>query len=136
PALAGSEGAGPALVDRARGRGAGERVMESNGKDTAGLLARVAGRVRAIGARLDDGARSLTETPEETNARRAGMPTYSRRNPNPSWGDKRPGPGDRVVGRQIVAPDSARPPGETILDATRRVAFNHEFATAPTTDAI
>ena len=87
--------------------------MESSGKDTPGLLARVAGRVRAIGARIDDGARSLTETPEETNARRAGMPTYSRRNPNPAWGDKRPGPGDRVVGRQVVR-EGERPPGVTI----------------------
>jgi hypothetical protein len=109
--------------------------MESRGKDTAGLLARVAGRVRAIGARIDDGARSLTETPEEANARRAGMPTYSRRNPNPSWGDKRPGPGDRVVGRQIVAPDSAPPPGETILGVAGALAFDRELASAPA-DAI
>jgi hypothetical protein len=110
--------------------------MESSGKDTAGLLARVAGRVRALGARIDDQARSLAETPEETNARRAGMPTYSRRNPNPSWGEKRPGPGDRVVGRQIVAPDSVPPPGETILGAAGALAFDREFAPAPSSDAI
>ncbi len=87
--------------------------MEPNPQDTAGLLARVAGRVRAIGARFDDRFQAAFEAPEETNARRAGLPTYSRRNPNPAWGSKTPGPGDRVVGRQVVS-EGERPFGETI----------------------
>lgn len=63
-------------------------------------------------AKADDGIRAAFEAPEETNARRAGLPKYSRHQRNPAWGDRAPGPGDRVVGRQVVAPDSAPPPGE------------------------
>ena len=57
-------------------------------------------------------------------------------NPNPAWGGKLPGPEERVVGRQIVAPDSAPPPGEMILGAAGALAFDREFAPAPTADAI
>jgi hypothetical protein len=86
----------------------------ANSNDTPGLLARIAHGARSLAARIDDGARTLVETSEETNARRAGMPRYSRSNPNPAWGDKRPGRADRIDGSQVVAPDSAPPPGERI----------------------
>lgn len=87
--------------------------MEADAKGTAGILSRVLAGARSLAAKADDSLQAAFEAPEETNARRAGLPTYSRRNPNPAWGSKAPGPGDRVVGRQVVS-EVARPFGETI----------------------
>jgi hypothetical protein len=73
--------------------------------------------------KVDAAAGAAFETPRETR----GLPAYSRHNPNPAWGDERPAPGDRVVGRQVVA-EGPRPPGETILSAADAFGFGHEFA--------
>ena len=65
--------------------------------------------VRRAFGKADDALQAVVEKAE----RHAGLPTYSRHNPNPAWGDRRPGAGDRVVGRQVVG-EGPRPPGETI----------------------
>jgi hypothetical protein len=109
--------------------------MEPNAKDTSGLLAKIAGGARSLAARFDDRARAAFEAPEETNARRAGMPTYSRRNPNPAWGDRKLGPGDRVVGRQVVS-EGDRPFGQTISSAEWSAGnFDQEYASASSTSS-
>lgn len=107
--------------------------MESNGKDTAGILSRVLAGARSLAAKADDKFQAAFEAPQETNARRAGLPTYSRRNPNPAWGDRPFAPGDRVVGRQVVS-EGERPFGET-LSGTEWAAGNFEqgYASAPST---
>ena len=87
--------------------------------------------VKRAFARADDEIKAAFETPRETSARRAGLPTYSRHNPNPAWGDKRPGPGDRVVGRQVVG-DGPRPFGETVWTGGD---FEREYASATPTEA-
>ena len=90
--------------------------------------------VRRTFAKAEDVLHAALETHEETTARRAGMPTYSRHEPNPSWGKQRPGPGDRVVGRQVVR-DGRRPPGQTIGGAIAALGFEHEYASGAS-DAI
>jgi hypothetical protein len=89
--------------------------------------------VRRAFAKADDGIKAAFESPNETNARRAGLPSYSRHFPNPAWGDKRPGNGDRVVGRQVVS-DGPRPFGETISGGAWTAGnFDQEYASAPAT---
>jgi hypothetical protein len=104
--------------------------MESDARNTEGILSRVLAGARSLAARLDDRMQAALETAEETNARRAGMPTYSRQNPNPAWGGYRPGPGDRVVGRQVVS-EGGRPFGQTILGAAAEMEFGRVFAPEP-----
>jgi hypothetical protein len=87
--------------------------------------------LKRILGKADDRIQAGFETREETEARRAGLPTYSRHNPNPAWGDKRPGPGDRVVGRQVVG-DGPRPLGETEWTSGD---FEREYASDTSTEA-
>jgi hypothetical protein len=84
--------------------------MEPNAKDTAGLLAR-------LFAKAGDAAQALVESPVETNARRAGMPRYSRRYRHPANAHVPLGPADRVLpSGQVVGPDTQRPFGGLLND--------------------
>jgi hypothetical protein len=85
--------------------------------------------VKRAFAKADDRIQAAFETPEETNARRAGVPTYSRHVPNPAWGDKRPESGDRVVGRQVVS-EGPRPFGEVVSVGAWAGDFGREYAAA------
>jgi hypothetical protein len=83
--------------------------------------------VKGAFAKADDAVQAVVATAE----RRVGLPSYSRHNPNPAWGDKRPSAGDRVVGRQVVS-EGPRPFGETISGGEWAAGnFDQEYAAAP-----